>query len=92
MIELQKGQNLSLDKEAPGLKKITIGLGWDARASDGADFDLDASAFLLNAEGKCANDGDFIFYGNLKHASDSVIHTGDERTGAGHRIDHRFRG
>ena len=60
-ISLQKGGNVSLSKEAPGLTKMLIGLGWDVRATDGADFDLDGSAFLLNASGKVRSDADFIF-------------------------------
>ncbi|TFW25254.1 TerD family protein [Duganella callida] len=82
-ISLQKGGNVNLSKEAPGLSKIVVGLGWDVRATDGAAFDLDGSAFLLKADGKVRNDGDFIFYNNLKSADQSVAHSGDNRTGAG---------
>ena len=82
-ISLNKGGKLSLSKEAPDLKKVLVGLGWDARATDGADFDLDASAFLLDANGKVRSDADFIFYNNLKSADGSVEHTGDNRTGEG---------
>jgi len=86
-ISLNKGGRLSLDKEAPGLKKVLIGLGWDARATDGADFDLDASAFMLNASGKVRSDTDFIFYNQLKSTCGSVQHTGDNLTGAGEGDD-----
>ena len=86
-ISLNKGGRLSLDKEAPGLKKVLIGLGWDARATDGVDFDLDASAFMLNASGKVRSDADFIFYNQLKSACGSVQHTGDNQTGAGEGDD-----
>ncbi|MFV3334784.1 TerD family protein [Pseudomonas sp. NY15437] len=82
-LSLQKGGNLSLSKEAPGLTKILVGLGWDPRATDGAEFDLDASAFLLGATGKIRSEADFIFYNQLKSADGSVEHTGDNRTGAG---------
>ena len=82
-LSLQKGGNLSLSKEAPGLTKILVGLGWDPRATDGAEFDLDASAFLLGATGKISSEADFIFYNQLKSADGSVEHTGDNRTGAG---------
>ena len=51
-ISLSKGGNVSLSKEDPGLDEIMVGLGWDARSTDGQDFDLDASAFLLKADGK----------------------------------------
>ncbi|MBK8803257.1 MAG: TerD family protein [Fibrobacteres bacterium] len=82
-IELQKGGNVNLNKEAPGLKRIHLGLGWDVRASDGAAFDLDASAFLLTATGKVRGDHDFIFYNQPKSAEGAVEHQGDNRTGAG---------
>lgn len=82
-ISLSKGGNVSLSKSDPSLTRILIGLGWDARATDGADFDLDASAFLLGANGKVPNDSAFIFYNNLKSADGSVEHTGDNRTGVG---------
>ncbi len=82
-VSLSKGGNVSLSKEAPGLSNILIGLGWDVRATDGAAFDLDASCFLLNADGKVRSDGDFIFYNNLKSSDGSVEHTGDNLTGEG---------
>ena len=82
-LSLSKGGNISLSKEAPGLTRVLIGLGWDARATDGGDFDLDASAFLLNASGKVRSDADFIFYNQLKSVEGSVAHTGDNRTGDG---------
>lgn len=86
-ISLQKGGNVNLSKEAPGLSRLTIGLGWDIRATDGAAFDLDGAAFLLNASGKVRSDGDFIFYNNLKSADGSVVHNGDNRTGEGEGDD-----
>ena len=82
-VSLSKGGNVSLSKEAPGLKAVLIGLGWDARSTDGGDFDLDASAFLLKEDGKVRSDGDFIFYNNLKSSDGSVEHTGDNLTGDG---------
>ena len=82
-VSLSKGGNVSLSKEAPGLTRIVIGLGWDTRTSDGADFDLDSSVFLVTAEGKVRNDSDFIFYNNLKSSDGSVEHSGDNRTGEG---------
>ncbi|MBQ7503378.1 TerD family protein [bacterium] len=86
-INLSKGGNVSLTKAAPGLKKILVGLGWDARATDGAAFDLDASCFMLNAAGKVRSDIDFIFYNNLKSQDGSVEHTGDNREGDGEGDD-----
>ena len=90
-INLSKGQKVSLTKENPGLKKIMVGLGWDVNAFDsGADFDLDASAFLTGANGKCPTDQEFIFYGNLEHQSGAVVHMGDNRTGAGEGDDEQI--
>ncbi|MEE4092315.1 TerD family protein [Pseudomonas viridiflava] len=82
-LTLQKGGNLSLSKTDPTLTNVLIGLGWDPRATDGQDFDLDASAFLLGTNGKVRSEADFIFYNQLKSADGSVEHTGDNRTGAG---------
>jgi tellurium resistance protein TerD len=82
-VVLTKGGNVNLSKEAPGLKNIAVGLGWDLRATDGAAFDLDASVFLMKSDGKVRNDADFIFYNNTKSTCGSVQHMGDNRTGAG---------
>lgn len=82
-VSLAKGGRLSLEKAAPGLKNIHVGLGWDPRVTDGADFDLDASAFMLGAGGKVRSDADFIFYNQLKSTCSSVEHTGDNLTGDG---------
>lgn len=82
-VVLSKGGNVSLSKEAPGLSQILVGLGWDTRSTDGQDFDLDASAFLLAENGKVRSDGDFIYYNNKQAADGSVVHTGDNLTGAG---------
>lgn len=82
-VSLSKGGNVSLSKEAPGLSNLLVGLGWDARATDGADFDLDASAFMLNASGRVRSDQDFIFYNQLVSVEGSVEHMGDNRTGEG---------
>jgi tellurium resistance protein TerD len=90
-ISLSKGGNLSLSKEAPGLSKIIIGLGWDTRSTDGQAFDLDASAFLLNQNEKIRSDADFIFYNQLKSADGSVEHTGDNTTGEGEGDDEQIK-
>lgn len=82
-ISLQKGGNVSLSKQAPGLKKVRFGLGWDLRKTDGADFDLDASAFVLNDSGKVLSDQHFVFYNNPKDPAGAVAHLGDNRTGEG---------
>lgn len=91
-VNLTKGGRISLNKEAPGLKKILIGLGWDTNASDtGADFDLDASVFLLDSNAKVANEKDFVFYNNLSSSDGSVVHTGDNRTGEGDGDDESIK-
>jgi tellurium resistance protein TerD len=83
-VSLSKGGRVSLSKEAPGLKNIKIGLGWDTNATDtGTDFDLDASLFMLDANNKATADSDFIFFNNLKSTDGSVIHEGDNLTGEG---------
>ena len=89
-ISLQKGGNVNLSKEAPNLKKIIVGLGWDPRSTDGATFDLDGSAFLLKSDGKVRGDSDFIFYNNLKSTDGAVVHTGDNQTGEGEGDDERI--
>ena len=91
-VNLSKGQKVSLTKGNPGLSKIVVGLGWDTNKYDGgADFDLDAAAFLLGANGKVTNDADFVFYGNLKHSSGSVEHMGDNLTGDGEGDDEQIK-
>lgn len=83
-ISLSKGQRVDLTKGRPSLRKLMVGLGWDTNRYDGeADFDLDASAFLLKGNGRCGKDQDFVFYGNLAHPSGAVAHSGDNRTGDG---------
>lgn len=82
-VSLSKGSNVSLSKEAPGLKTIRVGLGWDTRSTDGAGFDLDAAVFLLGDAGKVRSDADFVFYNNKQGADGSVVHQGDNTTGEG---------
>lgn len=86
-VSLSKGGNISLTKEAPGLQAVFVGLGWDARTTSGADFDLDASALMLNPSGKIVSDQHFVFFNNLKSPDGSVEHTGDNITGAGEGDD-----
>ncbi|MBQ9436945.1 MAG: TerD family protein [Lachnospiraceae bacterium] len=91
-VSLAKGQKVDLTKGNPGLKKIMVGLGWDVNKYDGGfDFDLDASAFLLGANGKVLSDADFVFYGNQKHASGSVQSMGDNTTGGGDGDDEQIK-
>ncbi|WP_130863265.1 TerD family protein [Bacilliculturomica massiliensis] len=90
-ISLQKGQKVDLTKGNPGLKHLMIGLGWDVNQFDGADFDLDASAFMLGDNGKVPTQDEFVFYGNLKHKSEAVIHMGDNLTGEGDGDDEQIQ-
>lgn len=90
---LQKGQRISLSKEAPGLTQLMCGLGWDVAKKSGGgffsafggghDFDLDASVLCLDANHKLTNIKDLVYFGNLKHHSGAIIHQGDNLTGAG---------
>lgn len=90
-INLTKGQKVDLTKGNPGLKKIMVGLGWDVNEFDsGADFDLDAAAFMLGKNGRCPTEKEFIFYGNLEHSSGSVTHMGDNLTGEGEGDDEQI--
>ncbi len=86
-VSLSKGGNISLTKEAPGLTAVTVGLGWDVRSTTGTDFDLDASAILVDAAGKVTGDKDFVFFNNLQSADGSVKHLGDNLTGEGEGDD-----
>ncbi|GAA3237128.1 TerD family protein [Actinocorallia longicatena] len=86
-VSLAKGGNVSLSKAAPNLTAVTVGLGWDARATTGSDFDLDASALMLGGNGKVVSDAHFVFFNNLKSPDGSVEHTGDNLTGEGEGDD-----
>ena len=91
-VSLQKGQKVDLTKGNPNLSKIVVGLGWDVnKYSGGYDFDLDAAAFLLGPNGKVTSDADLVFYNNLKHASGSVMHMGDNLTGSGEGDDEQIK-
>ncbi len=84
VISLAKGQKVDLTKTNPGLTKVVVGLGWDVNKYDGGqDFDLDASVFLLDANGKVSGGQDFVFYNNTTGANGAVVHSGDNLTGDG---------
>ncbi len=90
-INLSKGQKVDLTKGNPGLKRIMVGLGWDVNAFDsGADFDLDAAAFMVGANGKCPTEQEFIYYHNLTHPSEALKHMGDNLTGEGEGDDEQI--
>jgi tellurium resistance protein TerD len=90
-LSLSKGQNVSLSKTDPSLTKLVIGLGWDPRSTDGQDFDIDASAFMISEAGKVRSDADFIFFNQLRSGCGSVEHTGDNRTGEGEGDDEQIK-
>lgn len=80
-VTLVKGGNVSLSKAAINLTKVTVGLGWAARSTTGAEHDLDASALLLGTSGKVLSDEHFVFYGNTASPEQAVVHNGDEKIG-----------
>ncbi|MBK0002622.1 TerD family protein [Erwinia sp. S38] len=90
-VSLVKGGNVSLTKEAPTMNIAMAGLGWDARVTDGQDFDLDASVFMVGEDGKVLNDSGFIFFNNKLSSCGSVEHQGDNRTGAGDGDDEQVK-
>jgi tellurium resistance protein TerD len=90
-VSLNKGGNVSLTKEAPGLTAVLVGLGWDVRTTTGADFDLDASAMMVGSDGKILSDAHFIFFNNLTSPDGSVEHTGDNLTGEGEGDDEAIK-
>ena len=90
-VSLVKGGNVSLTKEAPGLTNVVVGLGWDVRSTTGADYDLDASAIMLNTNGKVLSDSHFVFFNNLTSPDGTVEHTGDNLTGEGEGDDEAIK-
>ncbi|AZI56995.1 TerD family protein [Nakamurella antarctica] len=86
-VSLAKGGNVSLTKQVPNLTEVSIGLGWDVRATTGIDFDLDASALLVGSDRRVLSDQHFVFYNNLRSPDGSVEHTGDNLTGEGEGDD-----
>jgi tellurium resistance protein TerD len=90
-VSLSKGGNVSLTKEAPGLTAIIVGLGWDVRTTTGTDFDLDASAIVLDSSGKVLSDKHFVFFNNTATPDQTVVHTGDNVTGQGDGDDEQIK-
>jgi tellurium resistance protein TerD len=90
-VSLSKGGNVSLSKQAPGLTAVVVGLGWDPRTTTGADFDLDASAIMLDTSGRVLSDSHFVFFNNLNSPDGSVEHMGDNLTGAGEGDDEQIK-
>lgn len=90
-VSLSKGGNVSLTKEAPDLTAVTVGLGWDVRTTTGTDFDLDASALLVDVNNKVISDKHFVFFNNLRSPEGAVEHTGDNLTGEGEGDDEQIK-
>lgn len=94
-ISLVKGQKIDLTKGNAGLSKIIVGLGWNPVekksffGSKKADIDCDASALLLDANGKLTGKNLVCFH-NLKSPDGSVVHSGDNRTGEGDGDDEQI--
>ncbi|WP_042455422.1 TerD family protein [Neobacillus dielmonensis] len=89
-VSLSKGQKVDLTKTHPGLQNVVVGLGWNI-GNQGSNFDLDASAFLLGANGKVQSDQDFVFYNNPSGGNGSITYSGDNRIGSGVRDDEQLR-
>jgi tellurium resistance protein TerD len=75
-INLQKGQKINI-----GLTKMSVGLGWNPNEGTGNDFDLDASAFMIDANRQIPTEPFFVFYGNQDSPDKALHHTGDDPTG-----------
>src|SRR3712207_5066337 len=90
-VSLTKGGNVSLTKEAPGLTNVIAGLGRDVRTTKGTDFDLDASAICVGADGKVLSDKHFIFFNNVTSPDGTVEHPGDSLTGEGEGDDEQIK-
>ena len=96
-VNLEKGQKVDLTKGNAGLRRVMVGLGWDAAEQQGGlfggrtqDIDCDAIAFLLNSEGKVESSSDVVFFNNLRHMSGCVLHQGDNLTGEGEGDDEQI--
>lgn len=88
---VHKGEEVNLNQIDPGLHRVVVGLGWDAPPEqEGMAVDIDASAFLLNRDGRVRQDTDFVFYNNLSTEADSLKHLGDNTSGEGEGDDERI--
>lgn len=94
-VKLTKGATVNLKKDAPNLKKVLIGLGWDpikksrgffGRGSD-ADMDIDASVICIDSNNQKES---VVYYGDLKHRSGAIKHCGDNLTGDGDGDDEQI--
>ena len=96
-VSLQKGQKVSLTKESEKLTRVIVGLGWDEVQRKKLGFfapkpqsiDCDASALMLK-NGKLKGKKDIVYFGNLRHFTDTVMHMGDNLTGEGDGDDEQI--
>lgn len=79
-IELTKGDRFNLSKEAPNFNKVAIALGWQV-SQTAQNYDIDASVFMLGADGRIPDEKYFVFYNNLTSPDGAVRHSGDNTTG-----------
>jgi tellurium resistance protein TerD len=97
-ISLVKGQKVDLTKGNAGLTKVIVGLGWDPAEVKGgffgmkkaANVDCDASALLLDANGKLSGEKNLVCFYNKQSGDGSVVHTGDNITGEGDGDDEQI--
>ena len=90
LVRVRKGEEINITRLDPGIREITIGVGWDLKRFEGDPIDLDASVFLLDKNDKTRQDEDFVFYNNLVAREGAVKHMGDSRTGAGDGDDEKI--
>ncbi len=88
-VKLTKGQRVNLKKEAPNLKRVLIGLGWDPvkKSFLGSQMDIDASVICIDKNGRCES---IVYYGELRHRSGAIKHYGDNLTGEGDGDDEQI--
>ncbi|MBI1300712.1 MAG: chemical-damaging agent resistance protein C [Alphaproteobacteria bacterium] len=84
---VSKGDDINLAKKDPTLTKLSVGVGWDLNVFDTEAIDLDVSCFMLDKHDMTVRDEDFIFYNNMASLDESIVHNGDNRTGAGEGDD-----
>ena len=90
LVRVRRGEEINITRLDPGIREITLGVGWDLKRFEGDPIDLDASVFLLDKNDKTRQDEDFIFYNNLTAREGAVKHMGDSRTGAGDGDDEKI--
>ena len=90
LVRVKKGEEINITRLDPGIREVTIGVGWSLKRFEGDPIDVDASVFLLDKNDKTRQDEDFVFYNNLIGREGAVKHMGDSRTGAGDGDDEKI--